>query len=139
MVAKLSGAKHPEQVLSADPGRSAWDLPVAALVDVGTAGAGELVAAALLDSGRGEVVGQRTFGRAPFQKAVALPDGGLVVTIARYASPKGAAIHGKGVEPSVLVDLPDEEEGDEAKPAGDPVLEKAIEVLEQGPAQKKAA
>jgi carboxyl-terminal processing protease len=139
VVAKLSGAKVPEQVLSADPGRSAWDLPVAALVDVGTAGAGELVAAALLDSGRGEVVGQRTFGRAPFQKAVTLPDGGLVVTVARYATPNGAAIHGKGVEPSVLVDLPDEEEGDEAKPAGDPVLEKAIEVLEQGPAQKKAA
>lgn len=139
VVAKLSGAKHPEEVLSADPGRSAWDLPVAALVDVGTAGAGEVVAAALLDSGRGEVVGQRTFGRAPFQKAVSLPDGGLIVTVAKYSSPKGVAIHGKGVEPSVVVDLPDEEDGEDAKPAGDVVLEKAIEVLQQGGAQKKAA
>src|SRR6185503_15509938 len=42
VVAKLSGAKYPEEVLSADPSRSAWDLPVAALVDTGTAGPGEL-------------------------------------------------------------------------------------------------
>jgi carboxyl-terminal processing protease len=140
VVAKLSGAKHPEEVLSADPARSAWDLPVAALVDVGTAGAGEVVAAAFLDSGRGEVVGQRTFGRAPFQRGVPLPDGGLVVTVAKFASPKGATIHGKGVEPSVVVDLPEEDEDAEtAAPAGDPVLEKAIEVLQKDTPQKKAA
>jgi carboxyl-terminal processing protease len=140
VVAKLSGAKYPEEVLSADPARSAWDLPVAALVDTGTAGPGELVAAALLDTGRGEVVGQRTFGRAAFQKAVALPEGGLVVTIAKYASPKGTAIHGKGVEPSVEVEMPDDEEEGETTAAGrDLVLEKAIEVLKRAPAQKKAA
>lgn len=139
VVAKLSGAKHAEEVLSADPARSAWDLPVAALVDTGTAGAGELVAAALLDTGRGEVVGQRTFGRASFQKTVALPEGGLVVTVAKYASPKGTAIHGKGVEPSVEVELPDDEEGETTAAPRDLVLEKAIEVLKHGPAQKKAA
>ena len=146
VVAKLSGAKHPEEVLSADPARSSWELPVAALVDTGTAGAGELVAAALLDAGRGEVVGQRTFGRAPFQKAVPLPEGGLVVTVAKYTSPKGNVIHGKGVEPSVAVELPDADEADDAEetgaapaPARDVVLEKALEVLKQGAAPKKAA
>jgi carboxyl-terminal processing protease len=141
VVARLSGAKHTEQVLSADPGRSAWDLPVAALVDTGTAGAGELVAAALLDAGRAEVVGQRTFGRAPFQKAVPLPEGGLVVTVAKYTSPKGTAIHGKGVEPSVAVEMPDtdDEDPEATTPARDLVLEKALEVLKQGMPQKKAA
>jgi carboxyl-terminal processing protease len=141
VVAKLSGAKHPEELLSADPGRAAWDLPVAALVDTGTAGAGELVAAALLDAGRGEVVGQRTFGRAAFQKAVPLPEGGLIVTVARYASPKGSVIHGKGVEPSVAVELPDEDEDATDAPGErrDLVLEKALEVLKQGGATKKAA
>ncbi|HVR69637.1 MAG TPA: S41 family peptidase [Vicinamibacteria bacterium] len=141
VVAKLAGAKHAEEVLSADPARSAWDLPVATLVDIGTAGAGEVVAAALLDAGRGEVVGQRTFGRAPFQKAVPLPEGGLIVTVAKYASPKGTAIHGKGVEPSVAVELPDEPDGDAepAAPARDLTLEKALEILEQGATQKKAA
>jgi carboxyl-terminal processing protease len=139
VVARLSGAKHAEELFSADPGRSAWDLPVAALVDTGTAGAGELVAAALLDAGRGEVVGQRTFGRAPFQKAVPLPEGGLVVTVAKYASPKGVAIHGKGVEPSVAVELPEDEDAEAATPARDLVLDKALEVLKQGVPQKKAA
>jgi carboxyl-terminal processing protease len=141
VVAKLSGTKHAEEVLGADPARSAWELPVAALVDTGTAGAGELVAAALLDAGRGEVVGQRTFGRTPFQKAVPLPEGGLVVTVARYSSPKGTAIHGKGVEPSVPVELPDEEEEETGASAAprDVVLDKALEVLKQGAAQKKAA
>jgi carboxyl-terminal processing protease len=139
VVAKLSGTKHPEEVLSADPARSAWDLPVAALVDTGTAGPGELVAAALLDAGRGEVVGQRTFGRAPFQRAVPLPEGGLVVTVARYSSPKGTAIHGKGVEPSVAVELPEDEEEEAPAPGRDLVLEKALEVLKQGAPQKKAA
>jgi carboxyl-terminal processing protease len=139
VVAKLSGTKHPEEVLSADPARSAWDLPLVTLVDTGTAGPGEVVAAALLDAGRGEVVGQRTFGRAPFQKGVALPEGGLVVTVAKYSSPKGTAIHGKGVEPSVAVDLPDDEDEEAAAPARDLVLEKALEVLKQGAPQKKAA
>jgi carboxyl-terminal processing protease len=139
VVAKLSGTKHPEEVLSADPARSAWDLPLVALVDTGTAGPGEVVAAALLDAGRGEVVGQRTFGRAAFQKGVALPEGGLVVTVAKYSSPKGTAIHGKGVEPSVAVDLPEDEDEEAAAPARDLVLEKALEVLKQGAPQKKAA
>jgi carboxyl-terminal processing protease len=141
VVTRLAGAKHAEEVLSADPSRAAWDGPLAALVDTGTAGAGELVAAALLDAGRAEVVGQRTFGRAPFQKAVALPEGGLVVTVAKYASPKGVAIHGKGVEPSVAVELPEaeDEEAEAAPPARDLVLEKALEVLKQGVPQKKAA
>jgi carboxyl-terminal processing protease len=142
VVARLSGTKHPEEVLSADPARAAWDLPLAVLVDTGTAGAGELVAAALLDAGRGDVVGQRTFGRAPFQKAVPLPDGGLVVTVAKYSSPKGTAIHGKGVEPSVPVELPDTDESEEGESAAAPpdvVLEKALEVLKQGAALKKAA
>jgi carboxyl-terminal processing protease len=139
VVAKLSGTQHPEEVFSADPARSAWDLPVAALVDTGTAGPGEVVAAALLDAGRGEVVGQRTFGRAPFQKGVPLPEGGLVVTVAKYSSPKGTAIHGKGVEPSVAVDLAEDEDEEAAAPARDLVLEKALEVLKQGTPQKKAA
>jgi carboxyl-terminal processing protease len=87
------------------------------------------------------VVGQRTFGRTPFQKAVPLPEGGLVVTVARYSSPKGTAIHGKGVEPSVPVELPDEEEEETGASAAprDVVLDKALEVLKQGAAQKKAA
>ena len=58
--------------------------------------------------------------------------------MAKYVSPKGTAIHGKGIEPTVVVDVP-EREDDEAAPAGDPILDKALEVLKNPPAAKKAA
>jgi carboxyl-terminal processing protease len=138
VVAKVAGANDEEQVLNADPARAVWDRPMAVLTDNGTSGAGEIVAAALLDAGRASVVGEPTFGRAPIQRAVALPDGGLILTVARYVSPKGTAIHGKGVTPSVPVqDRADEDSETEGAPAGDPILEKALEVL-RGDVKKAA-
>ena len=137
VVAKVAGAKAEEQVLNADPARSVWDRPMAVLTDNGTSGAGEIVAAALLDAGRASVVGEPTFGRAPIQRAIVLPEGGLVLTVARYVSPKGTAIHGKGVTPSVIVQERPDEDAPEGVPAGDPILEKALEVL-RGEVKKAA-
>lgn len=127
VVGRLSGTKVPEQLLSADPARNVWDRPLAVLVDTGTAGAAEIVAAALLDSGRSALVGEHTFGRAALQKVVPMPEGGLVLTVARYSSPKGAAIHGKGLEPSVAVAAAEEIEEGAAVP--DRALEKALDLL----------
>jgi carboxyl-terminal processing protease len=138
VVAKLAGSKVAEQVLNADPARSVWDGPMAVLVDTGSAGAAEIVAAALLDTGRASLVGERTFGRAGIQKAVPLPEGGLVLTVARYSSPKGTLIHGRGVEPTVPV-ANRAEEAEEGEAPGDPVLDKALEVLRTGAPVKKAA
>jgi C-terminal processing protease CtpA/Prc len=59
------------------------------------------VTSALLDAGRGPIVGEHTFGRAGVQKIVPLADGGLLLTVAKYVSPKGTAVHGKGIEPTV--------------------------------------
>ena len=83
-------------------------------------------------------MGEHTFGRAGVQKVVPLAEGGLLLTVAKYVSPKGTTIHGKGIEPTVAVDVPDRED-DEAAPAGDPILDKALEVLKNPPAVKKAA
>jgi carboxyl-terminal processing protease len=127
VVTKLKGETVSEQVWSADPSRAACDLPMAVLIDSGTSGPAEVLAAALLESQRSAVVGERSFGRAAFQKAVPLDEGGLVVTVARYMSPKGNAIHGKGVEPSVPVERSDEDEAE--GPPKDRILEKALEVL----------
>jgi carboxyl-terminal processing protease len=127
-VAKLSGNSFGEQTLSADPAHHVWGGPLAVLVDTGTAGPGELVAAAMLDANRGPVVGEHTFGRAPVQKVVPLAEGGLVLTVAKYSSPNGTVIHGKGVQPSVAVAEPTEEASDET-PAHDRILDKALEVL----------
>lgn len=139
VVTKLKGAHVTEQVVNADPARSMWDLPMATLIDHGTAGPGEIVASALLDANRSPLVGKRTFGRAPSQKAVALEEGGLLVTVAKYYTPKDKEIHGKGVEPTVAVKGGDDDEDDDqaAKPS-DPILEKALEVLHT-PEAKKAA
>jgi carboxyl-terminal processing protease len=139
-IGKLAGVKSPEQVFTADAGRTAWDRPLAVLVDNGTAGAAEVVAAALLDSGRAQLVGEHTFGRAAVQKTVPLEEGGLVLTVAKYVSPKGNAIHGKGLTPTVPVEAPDEDEPADpaaAHPA-DPILEKALEVLQGGEVKKAA-
>jgi carboxyl-terminal processing protease len=131
VVTKLTGARVTEQVFSADSGKNAWDLPMATLVDYGTSGPGEIVAAALSESERSPLVGIRTYGRAAVQKAVPLEDGGLVITVAKYVSPKGNALHGKGVEPGVAVERADTDDEDEEPAAGepDPFIEKALEVL----------
>jgi carboxyl-terminal processing protease len=133
VVTRLQGKDFPEQVSKADPARSLWDLPLVALVDTSTAGPGEVLAAALLDSGR-PVVGERTFGRAGVQKNFPLPEGAvLVVTVAKYSSPKGEVIHGRGVEPSVAVSPDPDASPDEPQKRSDRILEKALEILGNPP------
>jgi C-terminal processing protease CtpA/Prc len=61
------------------------------------------------------------------QKAIPLPEGGLVLTVAKYLSPKGKPIHNEGVEPSVAVSAGPEAGDGGAAPY--PVLDKAIELL----------
>ena len=84
---------------------------------------------------RADLIGEHTIGRAGIQKLIKLPDGSaLWLTTARYLTPSGAPLHEKGLEPTVIVDLPDVEFG-QPPPAGDPALDKALERL----AEKKAA
>jgi len=141
-VAKLVGRRAEEELLQADPRRSAWGGPLAVLVDNGTAGPGEIVAAALADASRAKLVGEHTFGRAAVARAVPLPEGGLLVTVGKYMSPKGTSIHGQGLEPSVPVTAEREEDEDlpEGAPRPDHILEKALEVVKgEAPAAKAAA
>jgi len=121
--------------ITSTTGDSAISLPLVVLVDSGTAGASELFASALAGNKRADLVGEHTIGRAGIQKLIKLPDGSaLWLTTARYMTPAGTPLHEKGLEPTVVVDLPDVEFGQPA-PAGDPALDKALERL----AAKKAA
>jgi carboxyl-terminal processing protease len=143
VLAKLNSARGVEQLLQGDPARVAWEGPLCILVDNGTAGAGEIVAGAVLDAGRGELVGEPTFGRAAVQKAVPLPEGGLILTTGKYSTPKGTAIHGRGLSPSVAVARVHDDDDDDATPAPattakDPILDKALEVLKDAAAKKAA-
>jgi carboxyl-terminal processing protease len=140
-VAKKVGRRTEEELLQADAARSAWPGPLVVLVDNGTAGPGEIVAAALLDAERAKLVGERTFGRAAVTKPVPLPEGGLVLTVAKYMSPKGTSIHGQGLAPSVPVAAERDEDEDLPEGAAPPdrILEKGLEVLKTEGTEQKAA
>lgn len=101
------------KTFSADPSKVAFDGKLAALIDLGTAGAGEIVASAILERKRGEVVGERSFGAGTEQQLFTLRAGdGLLLTVAKWASPSGIPFLGDdrasmGVKPSVEVKRPD--------------------------------
>jgi carboxyl-terminal processing protease len=104
-IATLEGQKFPKQVFTADPAKTIQaTAPVVVLVNRGTAGPAELVAAALLDNKRADVVGERTFGEGTQQKTFDLPDGAaLILSVAKYESPDGKKLQDDGVTPDVLV------------------------------------
>ena len=132
-IASLEGQKVEKQTFSVDPSKTInATAPVVVLVNRGTAGPAEVVAAALLDNKRAQLVGERTFGEGAQQKTFELPDGAAVIlTIAKYESPSGKRLQDDAVTPGVLVasNIPDE---DEDVVAGKPVAHKpAITVDEQ--------
>jgi len=109
-------------------------LPMVVLVNGGSASASEIVAGALQDHRRALVVGTTTFGKGLVQTVMPLSRGRAIkLTTSRYFTPSGASIHGKGIEPDILV------EGTSRHPGrglaaglereGDPQLAEAIELL----------
>ncbi len=113
------------------PGEPSIRWPVVLITSPGTAGAAELFAAALTDTGRADSVGFRTAGRAAEQTLIRLPDGGgLLLTATQYLKPSGEPIHRVGVEPAVVAQQPRVELGEPvADPDEDPMLDRALEHL----------
>jgi carboxyl-terminal processing protease len=157
-----------KKVFTADPAKGVFDGKLAVLIDLGTAGAAEAVAAAVLDRKRGEVVGERSFGAGTEQQLFTLRAGdGLLLTTSKWASPSGVPFLGEernstGVKPSVEVKRPetpepvevdqliDQQNQDpqaaptpskqksETKPVDDLQLKKAIEILQDKAQAAKA-
>src|SRR6266849_4768287 len=139
----LQGQKYPKEAFSADPQKAITKLPVVVLVNRGSAGPAEIVAAAILENARGDVLGDKTFGAGSVQKMIPLQDNSaLNLTIAKYYSPQGKAIQDSAVTPNILVAgeeevaLPDDEDGatpsadqEPKKAPQDEQLKKAIEVV----------
>ncbi len=145
-IAYLQGQKFPRENFNADPSKAITSLPVAVLTNKGTAGAAEIVAAAILENARGDVVGDKTFGEGTVQKTIDLADGGAVIlSVAKYYSPSGKAIQDAAVTPNVMVAssdddsaLPDDDEDEaapeqqqkpQATPQQDLPMQKAIQLL----------
>jgi carboxyl-terminal processing protease len=147
LIGYVQGQKYQRVAFDADPAKKITDLPLVVLVNRGTAGPAELAAAAILDNGRGDIVGDKTFGEGSVQKLIEVPDGSaLILSIAKYYTPKGKAIQENGITPNVLVAnaddqvvLPDDDDGNapeepqKPQPKEDDQLHRALEVLKKSP------
>jgi carboxyl-terminal processing protease len=154
-LATLKGQTVTTQVFSADASKAVWKEPVSILIDPTTSGAAEVLASAMVNNHRGDVVGERTFGLASEQKLITLDDGAaLFLTVANYYNADGHSILEEGVQPSEVVraaeddgDTGDDDNGaadaqkEPAQPRPlspeDPIFHKALELLKTP--QKKAA
>ncbi len=100
-------------------GNSFPNLPLAVLVNEGTASGAEIVAGAIQDHGVGVLVGRKTFGKGLIQEIVLqFPDGGVLkLTTGEYLTPKGRRVHDVGLTPDVPVAERGEEEDLDLKAA----------------------
>ena len=104
-IATLEGQKFPRQTFSADATKAInTTAPLVVLINRGTSGPAEVVAAALGDNKRADLVGEKTFGEGSQQKTFDLPDGGaLILSVAKYAGPDGKKFEDDAVTPGTLV------------------------------------
>jgi carboxyl-terminal processing protease len=124
-LALLEGQKVAKQTFTADPSKAInATAPLVVLVNRGTAGPAELVAGAIADSKRGELVGEKTFGDGSQQKTFEMADGAaLILSIAKYETPSGKKLQDEGITPGVLVAsaqddaAADDDGSDDAAPA----------------------
>jgi carboxyl-terminal processing protease len=141
----LKGQKYPQKNFDADPAKAISALPLAVLTNGGTADAAEILAAAVQDNKRGQLVGERTHGDAALLQPIPMEDGGVIIlSVAKYYSADGKAIQDVGVTPltqvkeaDIQVDYddnglpiaPSADDIERKKTENDPVVKKALEVL----------
>ena len=106
------------------------NVPLVLLVNGGSASASEILSGAVRDFKAGTLIGTKTFGKGLVQNVIDLKDGtGLKVTIARYYTPSGECIQGKGITPDIVVELPKAAEERQLTRQEDTQFQKGIEVI----------
>ena len=109
-----------------DGNSSLLNYPMVILLNAGSASAAEILAAAFKDNRDIQIIGEKSFGKGSVQELKDLSDGSTVkITIARWLTPKGNLIEGKGIDPDIKVELTEQD----AKDGKDPQLDKAIEII----------
>ena len=155
----LKGQTITTQEFAAEPAKVVWKGPVSVLMDGTTTGAAEVLAASIANTKRGDLVGDRTFGLASEQKLITMDDGSaIILTVANYFNADGKSILEEGVAPTEVIHsaagaADDGDDGDDSgattqkeqpvapRPlsSDDPVLRKALDLLKNPSAAKKAA
>jgi carboxyl-terminal processing protease len=112
------------------------DKPLVLITDQGSASASEILAGALQDNQRAVIVGNTTFGKGLVQSVEPLSDGsGLTISVAKYLTPSNRDIHGRGIEPNVVVQLSKQDrqilKGDRLGTQDDQQYLAALNVLKQ--------
>lgn len=106
------------------------DIPFVLLVNEKSASSSEIFAGAVKDTNRGAVVGTQTYGKGLVQQLFYLPDGsGINITIQKYYTPNGTSIHGTGIAPDYVVELPEAVETEDGYVIEDTQMQMAVEVL----------
>ena len=104
------------------------NMPIVVLVNENTASASEILAGALKDNGKATIIGTKTYGKGVIQSLMRLTDGsGLKTTVAEYCTPNRNKINKIGIEPDIIVELPEDIE--KLTKENDTQLQKAIEEL----------
>jgi carboxyl-terminal processing protease len=148
VIAFSQGQKFPKKEYVADASKAICKLPLVVLENTGSAGAAEIVAAAVKENRRGDLVGTRSFGKASIQKLIPLEgDSAILISVAKFYTQSGKIIQKNGIAPDYEVknmadassaDLDDQEDEDSTAPAApankpatqeDSQMKKAIELL----------
>ena len=106
------------------------DMPMAILVNGGSASASEILTGALKDYGKATVIGTKTYGKGIVQTVYPFTDGsGISITTAKYYTPNGVCIHQIGIEPDITVEMDNDKAIWELTAEEDVQLQKAIETV----------
>jgi carboxyl-terminal processing protease len=118
-----------QDTYTARKGGLATEVPLVVLINEGSASASEIVAGAIQDRQRGNLIGTTSFGKGSVQNWIPLKnnEGAVRVTIARWLTPNGRTIHEKGLEPDIAVEITEAD----IQAQRDPQLAKAVELLTQ--------
>ncbi len=128
-IVTIKGRNQPTKTLTAAGGAISEKIPVAVLVDGGTASAAEIVSGAIQDRGRGKVIGSHTYGKGVFQEVQRLTNGGaLDLTVGEYFLPSGRNLGAGGVKRGAGVQ-PDVKASDDADTPRDEVVTRGVDVL----------
>ena len=117
-------------------GPGTWQIPLVLLIDGNSASASEIVAGCIKDHHRGTIVGRTSYGKWSVQTIASLNSGiGMRLTTARFYSPNGQTYSKIGLEPDVVVPLPDDAPAERRSsssavdPQADPDLKAALDIL----------